>query len=168
MNWIDVVVLILWVVIALWGFSMGLIRVTISFVVVVVGLALSSRVAEDVGNIFSGLTDSEGTQTVAGFILIFVGVFIIGAIVSFWMGTLLRYLPVFGPFNRLGGFAVGIVVGLLLLSGVLTAAQKFTDTVDDDIDESVLAAFIADNFDVVIRGVKLVPGDWDDEVGKLR
>ena len=24
-----------------------------------------------------------------------------------------------------------------------------------------------DNFDVVIRGLKLIPGDWDDEIEKL-
>ncbi|MFQ6029349.1 MAG: hypothetical protein ACE5Q6_17880, partial [Dehalococcoidia bacterium] len=24
-----------------------------------------------------------------------------------------------------------------------------------------------DNFDVVIRGIKLIPGDWDDKLGKI-
>ena len=168
MNWIDAVVLVVWGITALWGFSTGLIRVAISFVVVVVGLALSSRIAEDVGNIFSGLTDSEGAQTVGGFILIFLGLSIIGAIASFWIGALLRFLPVFGLANRFGGLVVGVIVGFLLLSGILTGAQKFTDTVDDDIDESALGAFLADNFDVVIRGVKLVPGDWDNELEKLQ
>ena len=168
MNWIDAVVLVVWGITALWGFSTGLIRVSISFLVVIVGLALSSRIAEDVGNIFSGLTDSEGAQTVGGFILIFLGLFIIGAIASFWIGALLRFLPIFGLANRLGGLAVGVIIGFLLLSGVLTGAQKFTNSVDDDIDESALGAFLADNFDVVIRGVKLVPGDWDNELEKLQ
>ena len=168
MNWIDAVILVVWGVTALWGFSTGLIRVTISFVVVVVGLALSSRIAEDVGNIFSGLTDGEGAQTIGGFILIFLGLSIIGAIASFWIGAVLRFLPIFGLANRLGGVVVGVIIGFLLLSGVLTGAQKFTDTVDDDIDESALGAFLADNFDVVIRGVKLVPGDWDNELEKLQ
>ena len=168
MNWIDAVVLVVWGVTALWGFSTGLIRISISLLVVIVGLALSSRIAEDVGNIFSGLTDSEGAQTVGGFILIFLGLFIIGAVASFWIGTLLRFLPIFGLANRLGGVAVGVIIGFLLLSGVMTGAQKFTNTVDDDIDESALGAFLADNFDVVIRGVKLVPGDWDQELEKLQ
>ena len=39
---------------------------------------------------------------------------------------------------------------------------------DDDIDESALGAFMADNFDVVIRGVRLIPGDWDNELEKLQ
>ena len=145
-----------------------MIRVSISFLVVIVGLALSSRIAEDVGNIFSGLTDSEGAQTVGGFILIFLGLFVIGAIASFWIGAFLRFLPLFGLANRMAGLVVGVIIGFLLLSGILTGAQKFTDSVDDDIDESALGAFLADNFDVVIRGVKLVPGDWDNELDKLQ
>ena len=168
MNWIDAVILVVWGITALWGFSTGVIRISISLVVVIVGLALSSRIAEDVGNIFSGLTDSEGAQTVGGFILIFLGLAIIGAIASFGIGTVLRFLPVFGLANRFGGIVVGVIIGFLLLSGVLTGVQRFTNTVDDDIDESALGAFLADNFDVVIRGVKLIPGDWDNELEKLQ
>ena len=167
MNWIDVTVVIVWGITAMWGFSTGLVRTTISLVVVIVGLALSSRIAEDVGSIFSGLTDNEGARTVGGFILIFLGLMILGAIASFWIGALMRFLPVFGLANRLGGVAVGVVIGFLVLSGVLIGAQRFTDAVDDDIDESVLGAFLADNFGVVIRGVGLIPGDWDNELKKL-
>ena len=58
------------------------------------------------------------------------------------------------------------MIGFLLLSGVLTGVQKFTDRVDDDIDESALGSFLADNFDEVTRGTKLIPGDWDDELAQ--
>jgi len=36
-----------------------------------------------------------------------------------------------------------------------------------DIDESKLGTFLADQFDVVIRGVGILPGDWDDELENL-
>ena len=164
MNWIDAVVIIAWILTALWGFSAGLIRIAISLVAVIVGLALSSRIAEDVGNIFSGLTDNEGAQTVGGFVLIFLGIFIISAIVSFWIGLFTRFLPMFGLVNRTAGMAAGVIIGFLLLSGVLTGVQKFTDRVDSDIEESALGSFLADSFDEVTRGTKLIPGDWDDEL----
>ena len=167
MNWIDAVVLIGWGVTAGWGFSAGLVRIIIPLIAVIVGLALSSRIAEDVGNIFSGLTDSEATQSIAGFILIFLGLFIISAIASFWVGMLVRFLPLFGFANKLAGMAAGLVIGFLLLSGVLTGVQRFSDRMDDDIDESSLGSFLADNFDVVTRGVKLIPGDWDDQLTDL-
>ena len=167
MNWIDAVIVIVWIITALWGFSTGFIQVVIPLVVVIVGLALSSRIAEDVGNIFSGLTDSEGAQAIGGFVLIFLGLFLLSAIASFWLGMVLRFLPLFGFANRLAGLAAGIIIGFLVLSGVLTGVQKFTDRADDDIDASALGVFLADNFDVVIRGVKLIPGDWDNEFRDL-
>ena len=167
MNWIDAIVIIAWVLTALWGFSTGLIRIAIPLAAVIAGLAISSRIAGDVGNIFSGITDSENAQTAGGFILVFLGIFIISAVVSFWIGLFTRFLPMFGLLNRTAGMAAGIIIGFLLLSGVLTGVQKYTDRVDSEIEESALGTFLADQFDEVTRGVKLIPGDWDDEFKKL-
>ena len=168
MNWIDAVILVVWGITAIWGFATGLVMVALPLCVTIAGLALSSRFADDVGNIFSKLTDSEDIQTVAGFILIFLGLFIIGLVVAFWLRKVLGLIPLFGPANRLGGMAAGILVGFLLLSGVLTAVQKHPfQNMDERIDGSALGSFLADNFDVVIRGAKLIPGDWDDRLGKL-
>ena len=164
MNWIDAIILVAWGLTALWGFSAGLVRIVIPLVAVIAGLAIASRVGEDVGTVFSGITDSENAQTVGGFILIFLGIFVISAIVSFWLGMVTRFLPMFGIINRVAGMAACIVIGFLLLSGVLTGVQKYSDRVDDDINESALGTFLADNFDEVTRGVKLIPGDWDDEL----
>ncbi len=164
MNWIDAVVLIGWGVTAGWGFSAGLVRIVIPLIAVILGLALSSRIAEDVGNLFSVVTDNEATQAIAGFILIFLGLFVLSAIASFWIGMVVRFIPLAGFANKLAGMAVGLIIGFLLLSGVLTGVQRYSDRMDDDIDESPLASLLADNFDVVTRGVKLIPGDWDDQL----
>ena len=107
-------------------------------------------------------------QTVAGFILIFGVLFIVGGIISFMIRSVLRIIPFFGLANSLAGMAAGVLVGFLLLSGVLTGIQRFPfEDLDETIDESALGTFLADNFDVVIRGVKLIPGDWDNELNKL-
>jgi len=142
--------------------------VVIPLGVAIVGLAISSRVAGDVGNIFSRLTDSEDIQTAAGFVLVFLGLFIVGWVVSYWLRKVLGLIPLFGLANRFGGMAAGILVGFLLLSGVLTGVQKYSFyNMEERIDGSALGSFMADNFDVVIRGAKLIPGDWDDRLGKL-
>jgi uncharacterized membrane protein required for colicin V production len=164
MNWIDIVVLVVWGFTALWGFSAGLIKIIFPLIAVIIGLAVSSRIAEDVGNVFSVVTDNEAAQAVGGFILIFLGLFIVSAILGFWAGLFLKFLPLFGLANRAAGMAVGVIIGFLLLAGVLTGVQRYADRMDDDIDESSLGAFLADNFDVVIRGVRLIPSDWDQEI----
>ncbi len=168
MNWVDIVILVVWGVTALWGYSKGLIGVLVPLVSLVVGLALASRIGDSVGQMFSGFTDNENAQTVAGFILIFAVLLIAGGIINFFVRSVLGIIPLFGFVNSLAGMAVGILIGFLLLSGVLTNIQRFpVREYDETIDESKLGAFLADNFDVVIRGLKLIPGDWDNEIDKL-
>ena len=168
MNWVDIVILVVWGVTALWGSSKGLLGVLVPFISLIVGLALASRVGDSVGQMFSGFTDNENAQTVAGFILVFGVMFIIGGILNFMVRSVLGIIPLFGLVNSLAGMAVGILIGFLLLSGVMTNIQRCpVRDYDETIDESKLGAFLADNFDVVIRGLKLIPGDWDNEIDKI-
>ena len=168
MNWVDIVIVVVWGVTAAWGYSRGLFGVLVPLISLVVGLALASRIGDSVGQMFSGFTDNENAQTVAGFILIIAVLLISGWAISFLIRSVLGIIPLFGFVNSLGGMAVGILIGFLLLSGVLTNIQKFpVRDYDKTIDESKLGAFLADNFDVVIRGLKLIPGDWDNEIDKL-
>ena len=168
MNWIDIVILVVWGVTALWGFSSGLLKILVLFFSLVIGLALSSRIGDSVGELFSGLIDNENAQTIAGFLLILVVLLAAGGIISFMASKVLGIIPLFGLVNSLSGMAVGLLVGFLLISGVLTAIQKFPiRDLDQTIDESKLGTFMADQFDVVVRGVKLIPGDWDDELDKI-
>ncbi|MCH8892912.1 MAG: CvpA family protein [Chloroflexi bacterium] len=168
MNWIDIAILVVWGITALWGFSSGLLKILVPLVSLVIGLALSSRIGDSVGSMFSGITDNENAQTVAGFILIMVVLFVAGGIIGFMASKVLGIIPLFGLANSLAGMAAGLLVGFLLLTGVLTGIQRFPfRDLDKTIDESALGTFLADKFDVVIRGVKLIPGDWDDELDKL-
>ena len=168
MNWIDIAILVVWGITALWGFSAGLLQTVVPLISLVVGLALSSRIGDSVGNVFSGFTDNENAQTVGGFILVFGVLFIAGTVLGFMIRNVMRFIPLFGLANSMAGMAVGVLVGFLLLSGVLTGVQRFpVRDLDKTIDESALGTFLADNFDVVIRGAKLIPGDWDNELEKL-
>lgn len=162
MNWIDLLVLVVWGVTALWGFKTGIIRMVVPLVVVLVGLALSSRIAEPVGNLFSFLSENENIQTVAGFIAIFLALVVLGGVLGNVLKTAISIIPLAGLANNLVGAFIGILIGFVLLSGILTGLQKFPfGGMSEKIDDSALGTFLADNFDVVTRGVKLIPGDWN-------
>ena len=168
MNWVDIAILVVWAGTASWGASMGLLQMGVHLVVVAVGLAIASRIAPTVGDLFSVVTDNENAQSAAGFIAVFLILFIAGGVVSLWLRMILGIIPFFGSFNKLGGLIVGVAVGFLLLSGILTGIQKFPiGDAEQTIDDSKLGSFLADNFDVVIRGIGLIPGEWDDELDKL-
>ena len=168
MNWIDIAILAVWGITAFWGYSDGFLKVVVPFIFMVVGLALASRIGDTVGQVFSVFTDNENAQAIGGVILIFVVAFILGGMISGISRKVLGVLPFFGLADKLGGMVVGLMVGFLLLSGVLTGIQRFPfRDLDKTIDDSALGTFLADNFDVVIRGVGLIPGDWDNEFKKL-
>jgi len=164
MNWVDILVLVVWGLMALWGIKSGFIGMVVPLVVIMLGLALSSRIAEPVGNLFSFLSANENVQTIIAFIAIFLALILLSAWLSALLQTVSKAIPLAGPVNHLSGMVIGIFVGFLFLSGILTGLQHFpVGSIQDDIAESPLGTFMADSFSVTIRAVKLVPEDWDEK-----
>ncbi len=169
MNWVDIVVLVVWGLMALWGFKSGLIGMIVPLVVITLGLALSSRIAEPVGNLFSFLSENENVQTIIAFIAIFFALILLSAWLSAVLQTFSKVIPLAGPVNHLSGMVIGIFVGFLFLSGILTGLQHFpVGRMQAEIAESPLGSFMTDSFGVTIRAVKLVPGDWDEKAKGLQ
>ena len=162
MNWIDLAVLVVWAITAFWGFRTGLLQMLVLLLMVGVGLALSSRLAAPLANLLSPFISNEDLRTFAAFGAIFVVLLVIAAAASHILGAMTRPLVFLAPLNRLGGIAVGLLVGFVVLSGVLTGLQKFPiGGVTKSIDSSPLGTFLVDHFDVVIRAAKLLPTDWE-------
>jgi len=168
MNWIDIAVLICWGVLAFWGFRTGIIKMIVPLVVVVIGLALSSRIAEPIGNILSFISENENVQSIAAFIVIFIGLLILGTILSKVIKIAVSIIPLGGLANSASGAIIGLIIGFILLSGILTGLQKFpVGSIQETIDDSTLGSFLADNFDVVTRGLKIIPSDWNQKAGDI-
>jgi uncharacterized membrane protein required for colicin V production len=169
MNYIDVIVLVLWGLAAVWGFKSGLIQMVVPLVVVVAGLAVSTRLATPLGGLFSSVTDNENLQTILGFAVIIFGLLIIATALSFLLRFMLKLIPLASLADRLGGTVVGLVVGFVLLSGALVALQKFpVGVIQEDIDRSVVGNGLADRFSVVISVFQLIPDDWRQQAEGLQ
>ena len=165
MNWLDIAILLVWSLMAAWGGSVGIIAILFHLVTLAVSLALASRVGPMLGDFFTPLSGREEVQTVAGFIVVFAVLFIISTVISFMLRRVLGFVPFFGLGDRLGGMAIGVLAGFVLLSGLLVGVQQLESAeVDENIDNSAFGSFLVNQFDVVIRGIKLIPGDWEDEI----
>ena len=93
MNWVDIAILVVWGVTIFWGYSRGLTGVLVPLLSLVVGLTLSSRIGDSVGEMFSGITDSENAQAVAGFVVVFGIVFVVGGILNSMARKILGVIP---------------------------------------------------------------------------
>ncbi len=169
MNWVDVLVLVVWGLTALWGYRSGFVGMLVPLVVILAGLALSSRIAEPIGNLFSFISDNENVQLVVAFIAIFIAVLLLSAWLSSVLRSVVRFIPLAGLADRVAGLGVGLLIGFILLTGVLAGLQSFpVGEVREDINDSRLGAFLTDNFAVTVRAVGLVPGDWNEKAEGLK
>ena len=164
MNWVDILILVVWGLTALWGFKSGLVGMLVPLVVIIAGLALSSRVAEPIGNLFSFLSDNENVQLVVAFIVIFLGVLFISAWLSTALRSVVKFIPLAGMADRVAGLGIGLLIGFILLTGILTGLRSFpVGDVKEDINDSTLGTMMTDKFAVAVRAVGLVPGDWNEQ-----
>jgi uncharacterized membrane protein required for colicin V production len=169
MNWVDVLVLVVWGLTAIWGYRTGFIGMLVPLVVIIAGLALSSRVAEPIANIFSFISENENVQLIIAFIAIFFAVLLLSAWLSSLLRSVVRFIPIVGLADRLAGIGVGLLIGFILLTGVLTGLRSFpVGEVRQDINDSRLGRFLTDNFAVTVRAVGLVPGDWNEKARGLK
>ncbi len=161
MNYVDIIVIILWALAAIWGFRSGLIQMVVPLVVVAAGLALSSRLALPLGNLYASFTASDNLRTILGFATLVFGLIIVAMVLSFLLKFMLKFIPLAGLANSLGGALLGIIAGFILLSGALVALQKFpVGAIQEDVDRSVVGSALAGRFSVVISAFQLIPGDW--------
>ncbi len=159
MNWLDIVILVSIACIALIALRLGGVHVGATGVGILAGIALASRLHERVSPLFSRFMDSENGAEIAAFIAIFIAM----VIVSLLLGSIVQALSrrvALGWIDRVTGLALGVVVSLAIGSAVLSAIQSYPILgLDDTISASFLGAFLADNFDVVLRGLAFIPDD---------
>ena len=164
MVWLDILILVVWGLLTLWGWKRGLIGFAMPLLMVVVGLAVSSRLAEPVGNLFSAVTDDEALQTGLAFVGIFALLFLLSVIGSSFLRRLVGVAPFGDKVDRLGGALLGLLVGFALLSGLLVGLQKYPiGNSREVIAGAPVASLMADNFGAVVRAIGLIPGDWVDK-----
>jgi len=156
MNWLDLVLIVFVAVVAVIGYRTGLVQAGTTLVGILVGIALASRLHDKVDSLFS-FTGNENAQEIGGFILIFALVLLGSIVASYLLRSILR-AAMLGWVDSLGGVALGVVIAAAAASAVLSNVQQFPVLdLDVTVEDSLLGSFLADNFDVVLRGVRILP-----------
>ena len=159
MNWLDAVILVVFAIVAVTGLRMGGVGFAAIGLGVLVGIAMASRLQGKLEPVFSSFMDSENGSEIAAFIAILV----LAIFASMVAGSVLRRMlkiVMLGWLDQAAGLAAGLIVAFSLGSAILSNIQSFPILdLQDAIDGSTLGSFLADNFDVVLRGLRFVPSD---------
>jgi len=127
MNWLDIALIIILVLGLLWGMKTGLIGAIFTAVGILVGWVLAGQMADDIGGLFESSLSSDTLVTVVSYaIIIIASVVIIGFIGKIAKPILTTAtLGMSGMVDKLGGLALGLVIGLAIAGVCITGMARF-------------------------------------------
>ena len=159
MNWLDIVILAVAGFVALAGLRMGAVHLAVTGAGALAGIALASRFHDDLEPVFSPITDSANSAEIAAFVAIAIASLLASVVVGALARTLLKTLML-GWADKLAGLALAVVLVLAVASGLLSAVQSYPVLgLEETIQDSTLGTFLADHFDTVLRGLRIIPTD---------
>jgi membrane protein required for colicin V production len=125
MNWLDAVLLLVLVGSVVTSFSTGLAREVVGLVSMIAALVLAIWFYGTAAAFLQPYVSSPGIANFCGFLIVFCGVLILGAILGRVMGRLMKVAGL-RFVDRLLGAGFGVVRGLLISIALVLALLAFT------------------------------------------
>jgi membrane protein required for colicin V production len=122
-NWFDFVIIAIIGISIIISLFRGFLREMISLLSWVVGVILALKYAHVLAAHFGNIIDSVHLRYLVAFVLIVVGVIIVGAIINAIVGILIRKSGGIGVLNRLVGILFGFARGVLAVAVVIMMLQ---------------------------------------------
>ena len=159
MNWLDIVIIIFLAITTITGLSKGLIKTIIPLVGVIVAVVLAGRFYGSVGGWLSHWLHSDSQANIVGFAIIFVIVVIVSLIIASLLSKFLSLL-LLGWIDKLGGAALGFVIGGFVIGAILTIITRYNfPGMEGTVQNSSLASFFVAHFNMVLP---LLPKGFND------
>jgi uncharacterized membrane protein required for colicin V production len=123
---IDIILLIIILGFFIHGWHSGFIKTIGSLIGLLVGIVLASRYFELVAEWLVGFTNGrENLAKIIGFLIIFVAVNVVVAILVVFLTNLFKIIPLMGTLNRLSGAILSLILGVFLIGFLIIMIDKF-------------------------------------------
>jgi membrane protein required for colicin V production len=113
MSWLDLVLAVILMVSVAGGYRKGLIRIGIGLIATVAALVFACWFYGTAGTFLIPYVTSRSTANLLGFMLVFLGVITLGAVVSRILAAIFKWVGL-SWFDRLLGAAFGVVRGAVI------------------------------------------------------
>lgn len=158
MNWVDMAIIVALAIPTLFGLKQGFIKTILPLAGLVIGIYLAGHFYSSIAVWLSSWLESPTQTKIAGFVIVFIGVMAITAILASLLNNLVRIIYL-GWMDRLGGLVFGLSIGILSTSMILAVVTKFQfSDVAETVRDSNLAAFLLDRFPLLLA---LLPREFD-------
>lgn len=167
MNWLDIVLLFIFVISIIGGARSGLIKSVTSLAALILGVVLAVRFYPQFGLWLQRFIANQTGSRVVAFVIILAVVLVAGAIASYVLGRAARALGI-GWADRIGGAVFGLVIAAVVFGGMLSALSSIPGAtgVRNTIDDSFVASLLLDRVLPVLGGLSPIfdnPRGWLDQ-----
>ena len=155
MNWLDIVIIVVAVLLGIAGLRQGIIKTVFGIAGLIGGIVLA-------GHYYSGLAvllSPAGATwaNIAAYAIILIATLIIAGVIGWFVARLVHF-TMLGWLDRLVGCILGVFIGSLLCAAVLAIVGKFYPGTEAVISQSVIARFLMEQFPLLLA---LLPEEFD-------
>ena len=136
MNWLDIVIIGMWLLGFVMGWRMGLFGAIFTTGGLVVGVLLAARLSDNVSEVITDSVSNDSLATVIAYGIILFAVFIAAQILRGIVKGILK-LVFLGWIDSLGGLALGLVAGVVLSGAFITAFARYSSDLPVELLEKV-------------------------------
>ena len=155
MNWLDIVIIVVAVLLGLAGLRQGIIRTVFGIAGLIGGIVLAGRYYDGLAAL---LSPSGATwANIAAYAIILFATLIVAGVIG-WLVAKLVHFAALGWLDRLVGCILGVVIGGLICAAVLAIVLKYYPSTEAVISQSGLARFLMEQFPLLLA---LLPGEFD-------
>ena len=155
MNWLDIVIIVVVVLLGFGGLRQGIIRTVFGIAGLIGGIVLAGRYYDELAAV---LSPSGATWVnIAAYAIILLATLIVAGVVGNLVAKAVHFAAL-GWLDRLIGCVLGIFIGGLLCAAILAIVLKYYPAAAATISQSGVAEFLMDQFPLLLA---LLPADFD-------
>ena len=155
MNWLDIVIIVVAVLLGIAGLRQGIIKTVFGIAGLIGGIVLAGRYYDELAAL---LSPSGATWVnIAAYAIILIATIIVAGVVGSLVAKLVHFV-LLGWLDRLVGCVLGVFIGGLLCAAVLAIVGKYYPGTEAVISQSVIAKFLMEQFPLLLA---LLPEEFD-------
>ncbi|MCD6391849.1 MAG: CvpA family protein [Dehalococcoidia bacterium] len=155
MNWLDIVIIVVAVLLGAVGLRQGIIKTVFGIAGLIGGIVLAGRYYDELAAVLS----SSGATwvNIAAYAIILIATLIVAGVIGRLVAKLV-HLVLLGWLDRLVGCILGVFIGSLLCAAILAIVVNYYPGTEAVISQSGLARFLMEGFPLLLA---LLPEEFD-------